>query len=72
MLSLGLILIKRVSTPLKKTTPFLKKIKRSLSQRDIREFTGAELSELYPKDSIKTSRWVRPNANLFLAHTRKK
>ena len=64
MLLLGLILTKGVDTPLRKT------IKAKFISKDIREFTSAELSELYPKYSIKLLVGCAP-CQPFSAHTRK-
>ena len=50
--------------------PFPEKNKAKFISKDIREFTSAELSELYPKDSIKLLVGCAP-CQPFSAHTRK-
>ena len=50
--------------------PFPEKNKAKFISKDIREFTGAELSALYPEDSIKILVGCAP-CQPFSAHTRK-
>ena len=50
--------------------PFKENNKAKFISKDIREFTSAELSELYPKDSIKLLVGCAP-CQPFSAHTRK-
>ena len=50
--------------------PFPEKNKAKFISKNIREFTSAELSELYPKDSIKLLVGCAP-CQPFSAHTRK-
>ena len=66
---LDLILTKRVSTPFEENNNEENNKVKFIS-KDIRKFTGAELSELYPKGSIKILVGCAP-CQPFSAHTRK-
>ena len=56
--------------PFEENNPFPEKNKAKFISKDIRKFTGAELSELYPEDSIKILVGCAP-CQPFSAHTRK-
>ena len=50
--------------------PFPEKNKAKFISKDIREFTGAELSALYPENSIKILVGVCPMSTFFCAYAK--